>query len=123
MNESPLILKSFEFSVNIYKLYSTIRKRNREFVISKQLLRSGTSIGANIEEANGTISRADFRNKLYISYKEARETLYWLKLLQAVDIITSDEYHQMFNQCEEITKMLKASINTINKQKASKTGS
>ena len=74
--------KSFEFAVRVINLDIYLRKVKKEYVLSKQVVRSGTSIGANIEEASGAVSHADFKNKLCIAYKEARETHYWLKFLQ-----------------------------------------
>ena len=74
----PLLKKSFDFAVRIMKLHRYLQVSEREYIISKQLVRSGTSIGANAEEANGAISKADFSSKISIAYKEARETSYWL---------------------------------------------
>ena len=78
MKENIVQNKSFDFAVRIVNLYKHLSQEKREFVLSKQLLRSGTSIGANVEEAIGGISKADFRAKLSIAYKETRETTYWL---------------------------------------------
>ncbi|MDB5268877.1 MAG: four helix bundle protein [Hymenobacter sp.] len=79
----PLLQKSFAFAVRMMKFYRHLQTNEREFIISKQLVRSATSIGANAEEATGAISTADFTSKISIAYKEARETSYWLRLLQA----------------------------------------
>jgi len=82
--------KSFAFAIRIINAYKYLRSEKQGFVLSKQILRSGTSIGANVEEAIGGQSKADFLHKLSISYKEARETIYWLKLLQAINYLTDE---------------------------------
>ena len=83
MKENIVQQKSFAFAIRIVELYKYLQSEKKEFVLSKQVLRSGTSIGANIEESIGGASEKDFLHKLTISYKEARETIYWLKLLYA----------------------------------------
>ncbi|MBP9186569.1 MAG: four helix bundle protein [Bacteroidia bacterium] len=98
--------KSFEFAIRIVNLYKYLTTDKKEFVLSKQLLRCGTSIGANIEEAIGGVSDKDFLNKLGVSYKEARESIYWLKLLAATGYITDSEYQSLFIDAEEICKIL-----------------
>jgi four helix bundle protein len=98
--------KSFAFAIRIVNLYKYLISEKKEFVLAKQLLRSGTSIGANVEEAIGGVSDMDFLNKLGIAYKEARESIYWLKLLQATDYITKDEFESIHNDAEEICKIL-----------------
>ena len=75
-------------------------------------MRSGTSIGANVEEAVGGISRADFSAKISIAYKEARETSYWLKLLRATDYLPEESFQSVFNDCEEVCRILRAILNT-----------
>ncbi len=98
--------KSFAFAIRIVNLYKLIVSEKKEFVLSKQLLRCGTSIGANIEEAIGGYSDKDFAHKLSISYKETRETIYWLKLLYQTEYITKDEFESMFLAADEICKIL-----------------
>ncbi|HEY5122169.1 MAG TPA: four helix bundle protein [Ignavibacteria bacterium] len=98
--------KSFNFAIRVINLYKYIIKEENEFVISKQILRSGTAIGANIEEALGGVSRKDFANKLSIAYKEARETEYWLKLLFETNYISKSMFDSLFNDCNEVTKLL-----------------
>jgi four helix bundle protein len=98
--------KSFAFAIRIVNLYKYLAAEKKEFVLSKQLLRSGTSIGANVEEAIGGVSDKDFLNKLGISYKEARESIYWLKLLYATDYIKKDEFESLHNDAEEICKII-----------------
>lgn len=98
--------KSFAFAIRIVNFYKFLNSEKKENILSKQLLRSGTSIGANVEEAIGGVSDKDFLNKLGIAYKEARESIYWLKLLYATDYITKNEFESMFNDAEEICKIL-----------------
>jgi four helix bundle protein len=112
MKENVIINKSFEFAVKIVKLYQQLTVGKREFVLSKQLLKSGTSIGANIEEAVGGFSRKDFIAKLQIAYKEARETKYWLKLLLATGYVNKPDIETMDNDLNEITKILVSILNT-----------
>jgi four helix bundle protein len=98
--------KSFAFAVRIINVYKFLSKEKKEFVLSNQLLKSGTSIGANIEEAIGGQSKADFLSKLSVSYKEARETIYWLKLLFATDYLTKEMFDSLFFDAEEIGKII-----------------
>lgn len=98
--------KSFNFAVRIVKLYQYLNKEKKEFELARQILKSGTSIGANAEEATGGVSKADFKNKLSITYKEARETMYWLKLLYATEYLNKKLYESLLNDCEELVKIL-----------------
>lgn len=98
--------KAFVFAVRIVKLCRHLQNVKHEYVLSKQLLRSGTSIGANISEAQQGQSRADFVSKMSIALKEAAETKYWLRLLQATDYLTEKEYLSMSGDCVELEKML-----------------
>ena len=98
--------KSFQFAVRIVKLYKHLRVTKKEFVLSRQLLRSGTSIGANVAEAQQAQSRADFISKLSIALKEAAETNYWLRLLQATDFLSDAEFQSVHNDCRELEKIL-----------------
>ncbi|MBR6065996.1 MAG: four helix bundle protein [Paludibacteraceae bacterium] len=114
-----IVEKTFAFAVRIIKLYKylTTRDTNKEFIISKQLLRSGTSIGANTEEAVGGASTADFVNKLSIAYKEARETKYWLRLLLEAEYISVSEAKSILTDIEDICNILaKIQITTKNNQ-------
>jgi len=90
----------------VIEVYRTLIYRNKEYVLSKQMLKSGTSIGANIQEAYGGYSRKDFRAKMSIAYKEARETEYWLNLLYESKYLKKEEYSQLFSLLKEILKML-----------------
>ncbi len=112
MEKNIIKQKSFEFAVRIVKLYQYMIQKNKEYELSRQILRSGTSIGANVEEALGAISKADFRNKFSISYKEARETQYWLRLLHATDYINSKSFDSIYSDCDEICKILFSIIRT-----------
>ena len=103
-------VKSFRFAVRIVKLCKHLTESKKEFVLTKQLLRSGTSIGANIAEAQQAQSRADFIAKLSIALKEASETDYWLRLLNATDILSDMEYSSIIEDCRELEKMLTSII-------------
>ena len=100
--------KSFDFAVRCVNLYKHLcyKSINKEFVISKQLLRSGTSIGANIEEALGAQSTADFLAKLSIAYKETRESIYWIKLLYKTNYLSDMEYTSLINDLEDIINII-----------------
>ena len=102
--------KSLSFAKRIVKLYQYLGKEHHEYVMSKQILRSGTSIGANIAEAVYGSSRKDFAAKLQIAQKEAAETLYWLELLNSCDYIPNDLYRSLCGDCRELLAMLTATI-------------
>jgi len=106
--------KSFEFALKIIELYKNLIKQ-KEFILSKQLLKSGTSIGANVEEALAGISKKDFIAKMTISSKEARETRYWLKLYQASKLVDLD-YSDYLNEIEEIISILTAIVKSSQKR-------
>jgi len=106
-------IKSYDFAVRIVKLYKHLSQEKKEFVLSKQLLRSGTSIGANIEEAIGGQSRKDFYAKLTISYKEARESHYWIRLLKDTDFLTEKESESLLIDIEEILKIIGSIQKTV----------
>ncbi len=101
-------VKSFAFAVRIVRLYQFLANEKREYVLSKQLLRCGTSIGANVEESIGGQSRADFLSKLSIAYKEARECLYWLRLLKETDYLTEDQFRSISTDAEELCRIIAA---------------
>jgi four helix bundle protein len=115
MKENVLIEKTIEFAARIIKLQQYLVKEKKEATVSKQLLRSGTSIGANINEANYGQSKADFISKLHIALKETAETEYWLKLLVKADLLTAKETESLLKDCIEIKKILISSINTAKK--------
>lgn len=104
--ENNLYSKSFKFAVRIVKLCAWMTKNKKEFILSKQLLRSGTSIGANIAEANGAISSADFSSKISISYKESLETKYWLSLMRESKFIDVKIYESFYADIDELSKIL-----------------
>ena len=98
--------KSFAFAVRVVRVYQHLMKEKKEFVLSKQLLRSGTSIGANIEEGIGGQSEADFISKLSIAYKEAREAASWIRLLHATDYLTANQTQSLLTDADELCKIL-----------------
>lgn len=98
--------KSYAFSIRIVNVYKYLSQERREFVLSKQLLRSGTSIGANLAEANGAISNADFSAKVSIAYKEAQETMYWLNLLKDTGYIDDRSFKSLFADIDEVAAIL-----------------
>ena len=100
--------KSLAFSNRIVNLYRCLCSEHKEFVISKQIPRSGTSIGANIAEARYGISRKDFISKIYVALKECAETLYWPELLYSSDYLSSEAYESLHQDCEELRRMLSA---------------
>ena len=112
MKESVLREKSYQFALRVIKLYKFIVAEKKEYVLSKQILRSGTSIGANVEEANHGQSKSDFIHKLSIAQKEAFETDYWLRLLRDSEYLTQLQADSLLNDCCELQKLLTASIKT-----------
>jgi len=106
MKDNLIRDKSYAFAIRIVKLYKYLCEEKKEFVLSKQLLRSGTSIGANIEEAIGGQSKKDFFAKLTIAYKETRETHYWIRLLTDTDYLTKEQSESMLNDVEELLKII-----------------
>ena len=115
MKENALIELSKQFAVDIVNLCTDIKEHRKSNILLNQLLRSGTSIGANIHEANYASSKADFINKLQIALKECYETDYWLGLFKDTHMITNQEYEVMFSQCSKIRVLLITSINTAKK--------
>jgi four helix bundle protein len=106
--------KSKKLAVRIVRLYSYLCNEKKEFVMSKQLLRSGTSIGANLAEAECAISSADFISKIYIALKEVMETLYWLELLHETSFLTDEQFFSIHNDVEELRRMLSSTTKTMN---------
>ena len=113
--ESILEQKSFLFSVRVVNLYKYLCSKKKEHVISKQLLRSGTSVGANVAEAQQAQSRADFISKLSIALKETTETKYWIRLMAAAEYLTNKEAQSILADCVALEKMLVTSIKTAKK--------
>jgi four helix bundle protein len=114
--ENVLLVKSFSFSIRIVKLYQYLVAEKKEYVLSKQLLRSGTAVGALIREAQNAESKADFIHKLGIAQKECDETSYWLELLKETDYLRNDEFENINGNAIELLKIIRSSILTI-KQK------
>jgi four helix bundle protein len=115
MGKSVTLDKSKVFAVRIVRLYKYLCDEKHEFVLSKQLLRSGTSIGANLSEALYGISRKDFLSKVYISLKECAETKYWLELLYSTEYLTDLEYKSIDADCTELVKLLTSITKTTSK--------
>lgn len=107
--------KSFRFAIRIVNLYHVLRREKREFVLSKQVMRSGTSIGANVAESQQAQSRADFAAKMNIALKETAETDYWMRLLHATEYLSDQEFQSLIGDCREIGKMLTAIIKSARK--------
>ena len=118
MSKSILRDKSYLFAIRIVKLSQYLQVKKKEFILSKQIIRSGTAIGALIKEAEFGQSKPDFISKLYIALKEANETEYWLMLLKDTDYITELEFSSLFKECTELIKMLVSSIKTLRSDKS-----
>lgn len=116
INESIALGKSKKFSIRIIKLYKYIKETKQDFIISKQILRSGTSIGANLAESRHASSEKDFLNKVYIALKESSETLYWLELLKETNYITNEQFESIHSDCLELEKMLTATTKTLERK-------
>ena len=115
MNESKdniIVKKSYSFALEIITIYKYLVSEKKEFVLSKQLLRSGTSVGANIYEAIASESKKDFIHKLGISVKEARETSYWLNLLKDSNYISEEQFNGLNRNCDELIRILNSIILT-----------
>ncbi len=106
MKKNIIQEKSFCFALRIVKLYKYLKENKKEYVLSKQLLRSGTSIGANVEEAIGGQSKNDFISKISVAYKESRETLYWIKLLRESNYLSQKQSDSLVDDCQEIIKII-----------------
>ena len=106
MKPNPVLDKSYQFAIKVVKLCNKLSQEGKSYYLINQLIRSGTSIGANTEEAMGGVSKKDFINKLGIAYKEARETMYWLKLLRDTDGIDTTTGENLISDCEELLKLL-----------------
>jgi len=104
--------KAYNFAIRIVKAFKYLCESKKEFILSKQMLRSGTSIGANIAEANGAISDADFSSKINIAYKECLETKYWLSILKDTDYINDKTFESMYADADELAKILFSILKT-----------
>ena len=114
--ENVLLTKSFAFAIRVVKLYQYLASDKKEYVLSKQLLRSGTAVGALIREAQNAESKADFIHKLAIAQKECDETSYWLELLEKTEYLNKDQFESMNINAIELQKIIRSSILTV-KQK------
>ena len=112
MKEDVLKAKSFKFAVRVVNLYKHLVAEKKEYVLSKQLLRSGTSVGAMVREAEHSESKADFIHKLAIAQKEINETIYWLELLQATEYLSQQQFESINTDAVEIIKLITSSIKT-----------
>jgi len=115
--ENPLMKKSYDFALETVRLYKRIVASKREFVLSKQMLRSGTSIGANIAEANGAISTADFSAKISLAYKESLEVKYWISLLKDSEYIKIEKANQLIERADELSKIMFSILKTTKRAK------
>jgi len=113
MKENIVKIKSFAFAVKIVKLYQFLCEQKKEFVLSKQLLRSGTSVGAMIREAEHGETKNDFKHKMGIAQKEINETIYWLELLKETDYLTNAQFGSINADAVEIIKLITAIIKTM----------
>ena len=111
--ESVAYQKGLAFGKRMVYLYRCLTVQHKEFVLSKQILRSGTSIGANIAEARYGISRKDFLSKIYVALKECGETLYWLELLFSCGYLAQEEYRSLYRDCEELRRILSATTRAM----------
>ncbi len=117
MKENPVVDKSFAFAVRVVRLCKHLNDEKREFTLSKQLLKSGTSIGANISEAQQGQSKKDFLAKMNISLKECTETKYWLRLLTATDYLNETESKSIMADCVELEKLLTSIVKNMKQEK------
>ena len=115
MSENIILVKSKRFAVRIIKLCQYLCDEKKEYVLSKQLLRSGTSVGANVKEAVRGQSHADFSSKMNIALKEISETEYWLELLNETNYITDEQFQSIYNDCQEVLKILYSIVKTSRK--------
>lgn len=118
-DENVIVVKSKDFALRIIKLYKYLTVSQKEFILSKQVLRSGTSIGANVKEGIRGQTKPDFYAKMNIALKEASETEYWLELLHESGFLSEheDDFESLYNECQELLKILMAITKTQNKQR------
>lgn len=120
MKKSIVMTKAYSFALHVIKEYGILSSEKREFVLSKQMLRSGTAVGALIKEAEHAQSRADFINKMNIALKEANETEYWLMLLRDSDFIDEEVFNPLVGDCRELLRLLISIVKTTKGQSGSK---
>ncbi len=114
--ENVIVEKTFDFAVRMIRLYQFLCKEHKEFVLSKQLLRAGTSIGANVSEGTQGQSKKDFLTKMNIALKEAVETKYWIRLLRKTEFLSEKQAESILQDCEEIVKILHAIVKTTKRE-------
>jgi four helix bundle protein len=115
-NKGAIVKLSFSFAIKIVKFYKRFIAENREFVLSKQLLRSGTSVGALVKDSQNAESRADFIHKLGIAQKECDETIYWIELLHETEFLKKEEYSSLITDANSLLKMIRSAIITTKKK-------
>ena len=120
MSESIVANKSRQFAVRIIRLGQYLQTEKKEFILSNQIIRSGTSIGANIVEALKAISQKEFLQKMYIAFKKCNETMYWLDLLYATDYLSEQQFQSLNNDCAELQKILSSITKTTKNNQPSK---
>ena len=111
--DNIILEKSLDFAIRIVRLYKYLTEKGNEHVLARQLLKSGTSIGANIREANGGQSKADFTARMHIALKEVYETEYWLELLYKTDYIDQKEFESIYTDCRELTNIIASIVKTM----------
>ena len=114
-NENPIVSKSYSFALRIVKCYQHLISKNQPYDLARQILKSGTSIGANVEESQGGQSKKDFISKIHIAYKEARETHYWLRILNDSNILETKLANSLLKECEELLKILTSILKSSKK--------
>ena len=112
MRENVIKIKSFAFALRVVRLYQFLCNEKKEYILSKQLLRSGTSVGAMVREAEHAETKADFKHKMGIAQKEINETIYWLELLNETEYMTKDQFENINNEAIEIIKLITSIIKT-----------
>jgi four helix bundle protein len=122
-SENLVLSKAYAFALRAVKMYKYLMNERKEYVLSKQMLRAGTSVGANVNEAVSAQSKRDFVHKLSIALKEARETSYWLNLLKDSDYINQESFNEMNDACQELIKILTSIILTTKERYFSKVSS
>jgi four helix bundle protein len=112
MSEFTIKEKSFSFAISVIRLYAALKTTKKEFVLSKQLLRSGTSVGAMAREAQNAESKADFEHKLAIAQKECDESMYWIELLGRTDYLNENDFNRLHSEASVLLKMIRSAILT-----------
>ena len=114
--KNTVLVKAKTFAIRIVKLFAFLRKEKKDFILSKQILRSGTSIGANLAEAEFAVSEKDFLSKNYIALKECAETIYWLELMYQTDTLTKVQFDSIHQDCLELLRLLSATTKTMKRK-------